>query len=80
MSDPAIRRNLDRLRLACEYAVRDLRLQGMRANKAPAAERRREVEALRAFLAGHRGDGVFVVTEQRPTLGSLLKRYDVRDR
>jgi hypothetical protein len=79
-SDPAIRRNIERLRLTCEYAIRDLRLQGMRANKAPATERRREVEGLRAFLVEHRGDGVFVVTEQRPTLDSLLRKYDVRDR
>jgi hypothetical protein len=79
-ADTALRRNLEKLRLTCEYAVRDLRLQSMRVAQSPAADVRREVESLRTFLVAHRGEGIFLVSDQRPSLATLLKKYGARDR
>lgn len=77
-TSPTTRRHLEKLRLMLDYALRDLKLQEMRAAKTPAPDLRREIESLRTFLRAHPTDGTFVTTDTRPTLTSLLKKYGAR--
>jgi hypothetical protein len=77
-TSPTTRRNVGKLRLILDYALRDLNLQQRRAAKTPSEDLRREVESLRTFLRAHPDDGVFISTGPSPTLASLLKKYGAR--
>ncbi len=77
-TDPAIRRNIGRLSLAFAYARRDIEIQKSRAAKAPAAETRKLVEDLAAFLARHANDGVFMI-HSRVEFPRILKPYGLAE-
>lgn len=77
-TDPAIRRNIGCLLLAFEYARRDIEIRKSKAAKAPAAETRKLVEDLAAFLAGHANDGVFLI-HSRVEFPRILKPYGLAE-
>lgn len=60
ISDPAVKRNIGRLLLTVEYAIRDLDVQKSKAAKSPATEIRKQEEDLAAFLSEHAGEGIFL--------------------
>jgi hypothetical protein len=78
--DPAIQRNLTRLGLMCEYALKDLEILTMVASKAPEAEVRAATMALHAFVTKHQDQGVFLVHGNRLAAFRLLERYGIKDR
>ncbi len=76
VTDPGIRRNIDRLLLTLEYVRLDLDIQKGRAANASKADQQKAVKGLADFLHAHESDGI-TTSGSRSDYPRLLKMYGV---
>jgi hypothetical protein len=70
---------LSRLDAMQGYAQRDLAIQKLRASNATQDEIRTQVESLQAWMAEHKDEGVFLVSDQRASITRMLRRYGIEE-
>ena len=78
--DPTIKRNLEKLSLTCQYAIKDLEIQKLRVTQAGNDEIKEKGQELHDFVHAHADDGVFMVKDQRLAIGRLLNRYGLKEK
>ena len=72
-----VKRSLERLGLMCTYALGDLEIQHLRANKAPREQVVEQAKTLHAWVKSHADDGVFLIKGHRLNQNRMLTRYGV---
>lgn len=78
--DPAVRYNLGRLGVCCEYACRDIDLARMKAEQRPAEEMQKGLGELEALIQSHTKEGEFAINGIRLGHKQLEDRYFGRRR
>ncbi|HWB53258.1 MAG TPA: DUF4838 domain-containing protein, partial [Tepidisphaeraceae bacterium] len=78
IKDEAIKLNLARLVLDCQYAQKDIELQAMRAEHAPDTHLAQAVRSLHKFLVEHGDEGLFLVQDHRLSENALRTHYGLK--